>query len=472
MYQYGALAAITLLAVLLRFYKLGEWSFWIDEILTLNNIGANYPTISEILQNIPPSRIWFSLSLILSSGAAAILGVSEWSGRIIPAIIGILSIPALYFPVKGIFGSRVGLITVLLLAVSPWHIYWSQNARFYTSLMLFYSLALLSLYLGLERDNPKYLFAFIIFFYLALSERLFAFFIVPVVASYLALLTFSPLPKPPGLNWRNLLIVFSPLIVFLIYEGYTLIRTGSSMIVYAMPVFWGKPIDSPIRLLVLIVFNFGVPLVAIALFGCIYFLLRKSRSGLFFFTGAVIPVVILVALNPFTFTVDRYVFVALPSWIILGALTVNELVRNAQGSAKILAIGVLFLLIADAAGANLMYYQLNNGNRLDWRGAMRYVRDNKMEGDLVVATRKHLGQYYLGEDVVDWKDFDPDLKEDLDKRIWFIIDSEGVWHGSKADLKQDWLEENAQLLQFWYLRVREQINLRIFMFDPLQKVAN
>jgi hypothetical protein len=29
-YQYGLLAAITLLAAALRFYKLGDWSFWID----------------------------------------------------------------------------------------------------------------------------------------------------------------------------------------------------------------------------------------------------------------------------------------------------------------------------------------------------------------------------------------------------------------------------------------------------------
>ena len=34
--QYWLLAGITLLALILRFYKLGEWSFWIDEIFTVN----------------------------------------------------------------------------------------------------------------------------------------------------------------------------------------------------------------------------------------------------------------------------------------------------------------------------------------------------------------------------------------------------------------------------------------------------
>jgi hypothetical protein len=37
-----ALALITLLATALRFYKLGEWSFWIDEIFTINHAQLHY----------------------------------------------------------------------------------------------------------------------------------------------------------------------------------------------------------------------------------------------------------------------------------------------------------------------------------------------------------------------------------------------------------------------------------------------
>jgi hypothetical protein len=34
--QYAILAAIILLAVFMRFFRLGEWSYWIDEVLTVN----------------------------------------------------------------------------------------------------------------------------------------------------------------------------------------------------------------------------------------------------------------------------------------------------------------------------------------------------------------------------------------------------------------------------------------------------
>jgi uncharacterized membrane protein len=112
------------------------------------------------------------------------------------------------FSTEKIFGVQVALIALLLLAVSPWHIFWSQNARFYTSLMLFYAFALFSYFYGIESDRPLYIFAFIVLFYLAVSERLPAVFLFPVVLGYLLLLKILPFEKPSGLrysySWRYL----------------------------------------------------------------------------------------------------------------------------------------------------------------------------------------------------------------------------------------------------------------------------
>ena len=80
------------------------------------------------------------------------LGVNEWNARLIPALLGVVSLPLLYFPIKKMFNPLVSLVAVLLLAFSPWHLYWSQNARFYVALLLFYTLALFLFYLGLEED--------------------------------------------------------------------------------------------------------------------------------------------------------------------------------------------------------------------------------------------------------------------------------------------------------------------------------
>ena len=102
---------------------------------------------------------------------------------------------------------------MLLLAVSPWHLFWSQNARFYTSILLFYTLALFTFHLALERNKLGYFVLFYGLLYLAFSERLFAFFIFPVIAVYLVALWVFKFEKPKGLTFRNMALMGLPILV-------------------------------------------------------------------------------------------------------------------------------------------------------------------------------------------------------------------------------------------------------------------
>ena len=52
--QYIWLFLITLFAAALRFYRLGEWSFWIDEIFTINHAVSHFSSTELLLKNIPP----------------------------------------------------------------------------------------------------------------------------------------------------------------------------------------------------------------------------------------------------------------------------------------------------------------------------------------------------------------------------------------------------------------------------------
>ena len=77
--QFLLIAGITLLAALLRFYKLGEWSFWGDEVFT---ICAKEDGFGESL--------WRrSLARDLIHVATAAFGEIEWSARLVPALVGI-----------------------------------------------------------------------------------------------------------------------------------------------------------------------------------------------------------------------------------------------------------------------------------------------------------------------------------------------------------------------------------------------
>jgi mannosyltransferase len=220
------LGAITLLAAVLRFYKLGEWSFWIDEIYTLDRAQAHYSSPELILKNIPPTRYWIPISTILTAQIFNLIGISEWSARLVSSLIGIFTIPILYIPIKKISGHPTALIAMLLLAISPWHIFWSQNARFYTALMLFSALALFAFYFGMERDRPLYFVAFYGLFYFAMSERMIAGFILPAIAVYLLFLWVLPIEKPPGFRLRNIIILAAPVVAFLILQATVFFTRG------------------------------------------------------------------------------------------------------------------------------------------------------------------------------------------------------------------------------------------------------
>jgi 4-amino-4-deoxy-L-arabinose transferase-like glycosyltransferase len=463
------LAVITLLAVVLRFYKLGEWSFWIDEIYTINHGRAHFSNLEKIIRNIPPAQNWIPLSVMLSAGVINVLGIGEWSARLVSAVIGILSIPILYFPFRKIFGVRVTLIALLLLAISPWHIYWSQNARFYTSLLLLYTLALVTFYFGIERNQLRYFILFFVLLYLAISERQLALFIVSVIAGYLIALWILKFDKPLGVNFRNIFLLCLPLIIGGLVETYSWIANGESRFFGGFSWFFLYRNDDPIRLLGNISFNIGIPLMVLAMFSGIFLLIKKSRVGLLMLSSAVIPTVVLVAANPFIFTKDRYVFITLLCWVILAAYGINELLKSTNGLHKWLSAAVLVMLLLDAASANMLYFKVNNGNRRDWKGAFALINEQSSEGDLYISYWPELGEYYLGKEAIAWEEIDPKTVLESGKRYWFVLDSETIW----ANLKmKSWVEKNASLVEVKYLRTPDDFFLRIYLYDPVVNVSS
>ncbi|HNB54746.1 MAG TPA: hypothetical protein PK530_22550, partial [Anaerolineales bacterium] len=77
----GCLLAIALAGAFLRVYRLGEWSFWGDEMFTVNGRedGFNYNLLRQ------------SLSVFLIQTVTKVWGVTEWNARLVPAIIGFLT---------------------------------------------------------------------------------------------------------------------------------------------------------------------------------------------------------------------------------------------------------------------------------------------------------------------------------------------------------------------------------------------
>ena len=466
--QYAILLGITLIGAAIRFYRLGEWSFWIDEIFTVNRASASYSDLPTTFRTVS-SAFWTPISIISTGLTFKLLGVSEWSARLTPAIIGVLSIPILYIPMRRLFGVWAGLTFALLLALAPWHIFWSQNARFYTSLALFYTLAAVSFYYGLEKDRPVYFILFFIFLYFASSERLLALLVLPAIFLYLLIIKFLPFEKPAGLRARNILILLAPAFAIGLFSAYGQFVQGESffltMLQNVYEIFVGNPIETPAIQATFIAFESRIPLVVLALASGLYLLTQKSRAGLFFLLIAVVPVVIVVILVPIMFIEERYAFMTLPSWLILAALGIQALLSRSRQHEFVLAICLMAIILGDALGAELLYFRTGHGNRRDWKGAFAIVEDNIREGDAVVTTWPELGDYYLDRDVTDWLDVSRDDILASDERVWFVIIPSRTW-ATGTEGFYNWLIRNTRLVTIIAFRTLDETTLEIYLYDP------
>ncbi len=123
-----ALAGIILLAFFLRVVDLeSAMHRFIDEINFINGIIAlwDQPT-THILLPFGDVTSFTSVYPILQIGSMSLFGDSLTAIRLVSAVFGTLTIPALYFLARSLFGRTTALIAALLLATFPAAIHFSR----------------------------------------------------------------------------------------------------------------------------------------------------------------------------------------------------------------------------------------------------------------------------------------------------------------------------------------------------------
>ena len=120
--------AVTALAAVLRFYRLGEVPFvingdegWIGNI-ALSTIMPPYANPFSLWEN------FGALYLQAMNWVFLIFGTNAFALRFLAAVAGVLAIPALYLLARQITGRRIATIAVILLAISHSHINFSRTA--------------------------------------------------------------------------------------------------------------------------------------------------------------------------------------------------------------------------------------------------------------------------------------------------------------------------------------------------------
>ena len=145
---------ITLIALALRLYNLTYHSLWFDEAISVHWARQTIPRILEVGFTLVEDRLP-PLYYLLLKGWTALAGFSEVGVRSLSALLGTLLVPVVASVAVPLFNRRVALVTALLVALNPFLIWYSQEARMYAPAVLFSALTVWAFLRASESANQR-----------------------------------------------------------------------------------------------------------------------------------------------------------------------------------------------------------------------------------------------------------------------------------------------------------------------------
>lgn len=436
------LAALVLGGV--RLLGLSTWSLWIDEAYTVADWGA----AADQGRVFNP---WGYRAVRLA--VEALGGEPEaWKLRLLPALVGWLCIPLAAWSFRPFAGGRRAAWVALLLALSPWHVFWSQNARFYT-LAMATSLVGSGFYLRgvfAGRLRPA-----LIGLGLANAGALFhptALLLVPLMALAPRLATW--LGASRGEAFDALGRALARLFWLSAFAGSWVL--GAALLRHIEEKGTGDLTSGALHLALTAGYFITPVVLAGAAWGlaCAW----RGRDSLGLMAGVVVVGVGLVSLvlGTAALMTAQYVFCLLPWVLLLATAPLDALERRPR-----LAAGWLFLLVGSAVGGLGLYMTSRHGERPRWEEAYAYVDARREPGDLVLGMAAPVGELYLGGADVDprrprtvsalgdWFPEGPARWARHPRRTWVIVRPQwlaSLRPGDRARL-ESWLSDEGRLVQ-------------------------
>ena len=373
----ASLAAITLASACLRLLRLGQKSYWWDEIATIHLARLPLPDFLHALWRFEANMSFYYL---LARGWIHFGDTEAWL-RLLSAIFAIAAIPAIYAVGKVVSGRATGLLAALLLSVNAAHVAYAQEARSY-SLLIFLSLLSLLFFLRMEESGTANAVLYVVVSTLAVYTHFFAAFFL--IAQWSSLLWRRSLRTP----WiKFLLPIFVTAILISPALAYMAFRRSEQLAWLGHPNF-----REIVQLVYVLVADLGayrrvlaILYLLLSLVGLSSLVLTARRREdaaerwriLVVAICAVLPVALVYAISFWTpIFFPRFLLACLPPFVLLAAQGLTEL-RPAWFR---LVLGAL--VVALSLGALRSYYQRPKDN---WRGLTAYLLQQAQPGDIVVA---------------------------------------------------------------------------------------
>lgn len=152
--QRAWLILITLLAFALRVYRLDVQAIWWDESLSVyratRDLGAVLSNVI-LIQNLITIDTLPQLYFICLNLLVRVFGITEFALRYFSIMANIATIPLVYVLARRWLGRDVAMVTTFLAALSPFYVWFSQEARPYTLVLFWSTLAVYALMRGIGR---------------------------------------------------------------------------------------------------------------------------------------------------------------------------------------------------------------------------------------------------------------------------------------------------------------------------------
>ena len=128
-----AVLLVVALGALLRLYRIGAQPLWVDEATSLRFARGTLAQLWSWSTLVDPGNPPLYFSFL---HGWLVFGDSEASLRLLSASFGVLTIPLVYALGRTVHDHRLGIISAMLMAISPFQIWYSQEARGYSLLTL------------------------------------------------------------------------------------------------------------------------------------------------------------------------------------------------------------------------------------------------------------------------------------------------------------------------------------------------
>lgn len=374
------LGGVILLGAALRFYRLGHWNLGDEaEIFTLRD-----SLVTTWLQGPKPLLFFLNHHLI-----APWHQLDEFGLRLLPAIFGVATIPVIYWVTARTLGERAGLFAAFALAVHPWHIYWSQFARYYSLVILCSAVFPIATYQAMKEQRIRHALVAVCCAVLAILAH-------PSAGLLLAGLGVWALVLSRGrLRLRDRLGKLGPAaaVVGVAIIGLTTYYLSAILLRWYL---FDRSGGHAGPTLLLSYFD-GLTLTLVTLSAAGFAVLWTSgdrRVALLLTCLAVVPILFLFAISYAVPVYNSYLLATAPVFFITAGHFLDRVAAGRFGGIQPRLVAGTCLALLMVAFAPRIWAHYQDGGRIDFRSGARYITTRAAPGDIVLADQHRLLSYY------------------------------------------------------------------------------